>query len=363
MSTLSPLLRTSRLHAAVAVRVCQRAEISSRIADWTRLLQSRGEAPLSLHPAWTDILCRSLGHEPFVIEARTDATVRGFLPLALVKSWLFGRFLVSLPFLNYGGPSATSEPVETALLDQAVELANALRVRFLEIRATRDFHHAALPNRLTSKVHMRLPLPESSAALWKQFDPKVRNQIRKGEKNELSVHWGRLDLLPEFYSVFSRNMRDLGTPVYGRRLFEEILNAFPERAEICVVRQNTRAIASALLLHGWGVTEVPCASSLREANPLNGNMLMYSRLLQRAIERRQAVFDFGRSTLDSNTYRFKKQWGAAPAPAVWQYHVRHGDLCQMRPDNARFSLLRRIWRKLPLTVAGLLGPRIVRGIP
>ena len=152
------------------------------------------------------------------------------------------------------------------------------------------------------------------------FDAKVRNQIRKGQKNGLSAQWGGEELLPEFYDVFSRNMRDLGTPVYGRELFRSILRQFPGQAELCVVRAGGasaragRVAAAGLLLHGHGVTEVPSASSLKEFKRTNANMLLYWNLLQRAIERGQSVFDFGRSTPEGGTFHFKKQWGARPEP-------------------------------------------------
>ena len=157
-------------------------------------------------------------------------------------------------------------------------------------------------------------------------------------------------------------MRDLGSPLYGMPLFREIVAAFPGNAEFCVMMDGTWPIAAALLLHGKGVTEVPSASSLKEYNPACVNMLMYWRLLQRAVERRQQVFDFGRSTADGNTYRFKKQWGRR-GTAHWQYRVNRGDAGDMRPDHPRYRLAIRLWQRLPLALTRTLGPHIVRGIP
>jgi hypothetical protein len=130
-----------------------------------------------------------------------------------------------------------------------------------------------------------------------------------------------------------------------------------------VVRAAGRPVAGALLLHGQGVTEVPSASSLREFNHTCANMLMYWQLLERAIGRRQAVFDFGRSTVDSNTFRFKKQWGAAPEPATWQSYERTGSAGDVRPDNPRYQRWIGLWKRLPVSLTRLLGPAIVRGIP
>jgi hypothetical protein len=118
-----------------------------------------------------------------------------------------------------------------------------------------------------------------------------------------------------------------------------------------------------LLLHGRGVTEVPSACALHSYNPSCVNMVMYYHLLERAVQRRQTAFDFGRSTRDGGTFQFKKQWGAKPIEAVWQYYVRQGAVNAMRPDNPNYGRLIRIWRKLPVSVTRLIGPPIVRGIP
>ena len=167
----------------------------------------------------------------------------------------------------------------------------------------------------------------------------------------------------EFYAVLSVNMRALGTPVYSKRLFSDILAAFPDQAEICVMKDGAKPVAAALLLHGWGTTEVPTAASLKSYNPSCVNMLMYWQLLKRSIERGQKQFDFGRSTTDGNTFRYKKQWGATPSPATWQYAVKDGETPSLRPDNPRYERAIRLWQKLPVKLTQLIGPPIVRGIP
>jgi FemAB-related protein (PEP-CTERM system-associated) len=322
-----------------------------------------GELPLSMHPAWLTVLRKGLKHEPFLIEVHEGPEPRGFLPLSLVTSRLFGRFLVSLPYLNYGGCQATDASVSRAMVDRAVALAEELRVRYLELRHEAPVEHASLNEQVSTKVHMRLLLPETPGKLWDQLSGKVRNLVRKGQKHSLQVVWGGHDLLGEFYTVFSKNMRDLGTPVYGKRLFRAILDQFPGRAEICVVRSGAQPVGGALLLHGWGISEVPSASTLREFNSTSANMLMYWHLLERAVQRGQQVFDFGRSSIESNTFRFKKQWGAEPHGASWQYFLRIGQANQMRPDNPSYGKFIRVWQKLPVWVTRLIGPTIVRGIP
>jgi FemAB-related protein (PEP-CTERM system-associated) len=337
--------------------------VTSEAGRLEGFVRARGPMPLSRHPLWPDVLAKGLGHEPFLLESIEHGVTVGLLPLAFVRSLLFGRFLVSLPYLNYGGPLATDERVSQALIDRALTLAEDLEVRHLELRCETPIPHPRLEGRITSKVHMRRTLPGTSKDLWGAFDAKVRNQIRKGQRNGLSMHWGGEELLDEFYAVFTHNMRDLGTPPYGRHHFAAIVRSFPDRAEFGVVRLGGAPIAAALLLHGWGVTEVPSASSLRAHNSTCANMLLYWHLLERAVGRGQRVFDFGRSTVDSSTYRFKKQWGAESSQATWQYHVRQGSLGEMRPENPRYQRLISLWRRLPVSVTRWIGPAIVRGIP
>ena len=355
------LSRTNTLPIEVAV--LPRHRLPARLAAITRFALAQKPYPLSRHPAWLNILAQGFDHEVFALEATIGEHTCGFLPLAFVKSFLFGKFLVSLPYLNSNGVIAASSAVESLLIQRAVTLADELGVRNLELRHEAPIEHHQLNGKLTSKVHMRLALPSTLESLWKSFDPKVRNQVRKGEKNGFTISWGGLEQLEPFYAVLSENMRDLGTPIFSRRLFSSILETFPRDAELCVLRDGQTPIAGALLLHGNGVTEVPTASSLKALNSTCCNMLMYRQLLDRAISRGQKVFDFGRSTMEGNTFRFKKQWGAEPHPAAWQYYIREGSVGETRPDNPRYQRLIRLWQQLPLGLTQLIGPAIVRGIP
>jgi FemAB-related protein (PEP-CTERM system-associated) len=320
-------------------------------------------APVPADARWLAALAHGLRHQPYWVRVEENGHIVGSLPLLFVRTALFGRFLVSLPYVNSAGVKCDSPDVATLLLDRAVQLADELDVRYLELRHESEIAHPALADKRTDKVHMRLPLPPAADPLWSTLKPKVRNQIRKGESCGLTVQWGSHELLDDFYKVFSRNMRDLGTPVFGKDLFRSILTQFGTDAELCVVRLEKKPIAAALLIHGENTSEVPSASSLRPYNAANANMWMYWQLLRRAVQRGQAVFDFGRSTIESNTYRFKKQWGAEPHPSVWQYYVRRGTIGDMRPDNRKYQLAIGLWQRLPLWLTRRLGPAIVRGIP
>ena len=348
----------------VAVEHGIRVELTSTPETWQNYLCEKGYAGFYQQAAWLRVLQNGLGHQPVCLQATSGGQLVGVLPLAFVQTPLFGRFLVSLPYLNSSGIVAETHEVATALVDRAVDFAEQLDVRYLELRHETATEHPKLTEAVTDKVHMRLALPEITDELWDSLKSKLRSQVRKPLNNDsLTVHWGTHDLLDEFYSVFAKNMRDLGTPPFSRRLFASMLNEFPGDAELCCVRLHGQPVASGLLIHGPGVTQVPSASSLRKFNSTSANMLMYWHLLSRSIERGQRVFDFGRSSKDAGTHKFKAQWGAEEFPAVWQHFVREGDATDMRPNSGKYDLMIRTWQKLPVWLTKVVGPSIVRGIP
>lgn len=323
-------------------------------------------------PRWLSILHESMGHQPLTLLTRDpfDDQITGYLPLAMVRSRLFGRFLVSLPYLNHAGVVAANQACADALIDRAATLATELDADYLELRHVHPHTHTRLPQVRDDKSRMTRVLPKNAEELWVSIDTKVRNQVRKFQKANLSCRWGALDQLDDFYAVFSQNMRDLGTPVYPRSLFESILRRMSDVAEIAVISdENKRPAAAALLIHApsraahGATTLVPSASCLRSYNDRCANMGLYHHLLLRAIDRGSTTFDFGRSSKDSGTWRFKKQWGAEPQQVTWQYLRRRGDPLAARPDNPKYARRIALWRKLPVWATNLLGPAIVRGIP
>lgn len=357
-------------------------ELSSELVAEIRDYLVNCTQPIGDHdPRWLHVLRDAMGHQPFVLLAKRGGDVVGYLPLAGVSSRLFGRYLVSLPYLNYAGVVADDEAVTAALLEEANRLAVRLDVSYLECRHGQGVElPEVLGHERTDKVRMVMDLPDSADELWSDLKAKVRNQIRKAEKFDLQIAFGRHELLDGFYDVFSENMRDLGTPVYPKRLFEAVLDQFRDEAELVLVTQkgerDNEAVSGALLMHqaGGQVTpatgQVPSASCLRRHNKTNANMWMYHRMLVRAIERGNVRFDFGRSTpptgdgqASSGTYRFKKQWGAEPEVSRWQYVLRKGELNAVRPDHPKYRRKIETWQKLPVWVTRVVGPMVVRGIP
>jgi FemAB-related protein (PEP-CTERM system-associated) len=333
------------------------------LVEWDRyVLASHGTTGYHLM-GWRNIIEESFGHHTcYVVAKDGSGQVRGILPLVMLSSGLFGKFFVSVPFVNYGGAIGDDDDTVTCLVNEAVKQAQAYGARHIELRNDRPCQ-VQLPSS-RRKVSMRLDLPRDFELLWKQFPSKLRSQIRRAQKENMTVQFGGAEYVNDFYAVFARCMRDLGTPVYSKRFFDTICRHFPKESCICVVSHDGMPVAAGFLYGFRSVLEIPWAASDRRFSRLAPNMLLYSSVLEHACREGFLTFDFGRSNPDSGTYRFKEQWGALPHQLHWYYWMADGDtIPQLNPQNPKYELAIKVWRQLPLPLANWLGPRIVKFLP
>lgn len=332
-------------------------------AAWEQFVQSHPEACGYHAAAWGGLINRVFGHTAYYLMARDqEGQVKGVLPLVFMKSPLFGRFLTSVPFFNYGGVLFKSADAQNALLDAAAETARGLEATHIELRQLAPLE-IDWPVR-SHKVSMRLELPQCYEDLLKAFPSKLRSQVRRGEKEGMTSRLGGVEVLDDFYQVFARNMRDLGTPVYGKGFFREILQTFSNEARICAVYLADRPVAAGFVIGFRHTLEIPWASSDRRHARLAPNMALYNAVLQYACTEGYREFDFGRSTVNSGTYRFKEQWGAKPLTLYWYYWLSEwSKLPELNPQNPKYQLAIRLWQHLPVPVTQFVGPAIVKYLP
>lgn len=301
-----------------------------------------------------------LGHDtPYLAALTPEGELTGVLPLVRVRSALFGHFLVSLPFVNYGGPIGDPGAVR-ALSDAAARMARSDGARILELRSRTE-----LPVDLDvshRKITVVMDIPAGgSEALWKRLDAKVRSQIRRPQKEGITVRTGPAEVDP-FFGVFARHMRDLGTPTQSLALFRAIAHTFGDDVTFACAYHDGRAVACGCAIRWGDEIEMTWASSLREYNRLSPNMLVYWEVMRMAADSGARLFNFGRCTPDSGTHRFKRQWGTRDEQ-LWWYARREPGASLPAEGHGAAGMGPRIWRRLPLAVATALGPRVVRFIP
>lgn len=357
-STKSEPVRATRADTRVSVHDA----VDGDAAEWDRYLASRPDGSFYHLFGWRRVLRSALGLEPIYLVARENGEIAGVLPLVLLSSRFFGRILCSMPFLNYGGPCANSDAAASRLIDAAVQRADALSVKYLELRCA-----APAPTELavsTRKVSMTVALAADPELLWNAFKHKHRKNVRRAMKNDLTITSGGAELLDDFYAVLERSWRDLGTPMYRRGFFEAIVSEFPGQVEIYVCRHQGRAVATAFDGIYGGIREGMWLGALPAARELSVIHVLYWRMIQSACLRGERLFHLGRSTAGSGSEWFKSRWNAEARQLYWYYHMPGGGaMPELNVDNPRYRLAIAAWKRLPLWLVRMLGPPLARAIP
>ncbi len=328
---------------------------------WDRFVESDPQSTFCHQYRWKEIMRDVLGHESlFVAAADDDGKWHGVLPLVRVRN-ILGHYLISIPFLNDGGPLGDRDAQRT-LVEYAVTEAERSGAGLLEFRARSELPGPVSP--VYRKISVHLLLPSSAEELWKTtLRAKLRAQIRRPMKEGMVFRCG-VEEMHSFYQVFARNMRDLGTPVLPRAFFEKMADTFGSRVLFAAVYTTTGVpVAGACCLLWRKEFEATWASSLREFNHLSPNMLLYCRLMEQAIDRGIEVFNFGRSSPDGGTHRFKRQWGGRDVALPWASWSRKPSIGVPSADRPFYRLAVTAWRHLPMGVANRVGPMLARLLP
>ncbi|MBT8405022.1 MAG: FemAB family PEP-CTERM system-associated protein [Gemmatimonadetes bacterium] len=308
---------------------------------------------------WREVFGRGFGHPVHMRAVTDDGRLQGVHPLVRVRSLLFGDYLVSMPFLNYGGPLG-SAAARTLLAEDAGRLAADAGVDLLELRARRSLDTTL--DEVHRKVTVVLPLGDDADHLFKKgLKAKVRSQVRRPMKAGMTARVGP-EGVDDFYGVFAQHMRDLGTPVLPRSLFHDLRRVFADEVVFAVVYAEDRPVAGGCGFAFGDEFEITWASSLREFSREAPNMLLYWSLMEEMIRRGVATFNFGRCTPGGGTHRFKRQWGGEDEPLPW-YQWSDGERAATPNPDGGFGLAVRAWQRLPLPVANRIGPLLARRIP
>jgi FemAB-related protein (PEP-CTERM system-associated) len=333
-------------------------------AAWDRYVRSAPAGTFFHQLGWRWLVERVFGHRAHYLLARRGEAITGVLPLFEMKSLLFGHSLVSIPFAIGGGVAADDPEAAAGLVRRARELAERLRVDYLELRSEQPVAGDLLTKDLY--VTFRADLQEGEEAWLQRMDRKRRQMMNYVAKDKAGFSWttAGLEELPLFYRMFSESMRHHGTPVYPRLFLEEILDRFPAQTNLFFVHHEGRPVAGVLNLFFRDVIMPFYAGADRTVRPRGVDDYMYLSILRWGRENGFRTFDFGRSKRGTGAYEFKARWGMTEVPLAYQYHlVRAKGLPNVSPANPKYQAVIGAWKRLPLPLTRLLGPQIIRRIP
>ena len=338
---------------------------------WDEYVKSAPAATFCHLSGWQRVIERTWQHRNYSLYAERSQEIVGVLPLFHVQSPLFGAMLISTPNAVYGGVVADDAEAQQALLKRAQELGEELQVDFLELRnppaaqspvTTHTDPRFQLQDQLY--VSFDCPITTDEEVLLKTFPRDTRRMIRQGPKHNLTAASAGAEVLDQFYKVYATSLRNLGTPVFPKRLFAEFLREFPNDSDILVIRQGEK-FAGAVLSFYFRETVLPYyAGAYAEFYRTGINNFMYGELMRQSAARGFTRFDFGRSKRGTGAYEFKRGWGMQEHVLPYQVRlIKARQLPNLNPTNPKFKLLIDVWKRLPLGLTKLIGPSIVKYLP
>jgi FemAB-related protein (PEP-CTERM system-associated) len=325
---------------------------------WDAFVAACPEATFFHRAGWRDAVEQGLGRSCYYLYAERSGEIRGVLPLVHVKSALFGHSLVSTGFTVGGGPVARDDDARSALDRAALDLADRLDVDHLEYRGGRG-PHAGWIAKPDLYVEFRRPIDPDPEKNLRAIPRKQRAMVRKGIAaglvSEIDAATDRL------HDVYSESVRNLGTPVFAPDFFRAIKRVFGSDCDIVTVLYGKQCVASVMNFYFRDTVLPYFGGGTRVARNLAANDFMYWEVMRRAAERGFRTYDFGRSKRDTGAFAFKKNWGFAPQPLVYEFYLRRGtDVPDVNPLNPKYRLFIAAWKRLPLAVANRIGPLIAR---
>ncbi|MCC6160706.1 MAG: FemAB family PEP-CTERM system-associated protein [Nitrosomonas sp.] len=317
------------------------------------------EATFFHRAGWKQVIEQAFGHKTWFLYIEEEGEIQGILPLAEINSLLFGHSLSALPFCVYGGIAATSDSARTRLDQAAQMLAAQLRVDYLEYRNLHPLHQDWPTKSLyvTFRKAMDADVEQNMLAIPR----KQRAMVRKGINHDLQ---SSLDVTTErFFQAYSASVHRLGTPVFSRNYFQLLKAIFAEDCELLVITKDGKVVSAVMSFYFRDEVLPYYGGGTDAARDLAGNDFMYWELMRRACERGYRIFDFGRSKQGTGSYSFKKNWGFEPQPLFYEYQLHQAKTVpEHNPLNPKYRLFIQAWQKMPLTLANMIGPHIVRNL-
>ncbi|MGH8853361.1 MAG: FemAB family XrtA/PEP-CTERM system-associated protein [Telluria sp.] len=330
---------------------------------WDAFVRACPEASFFHLSGWQQVIEQSFGIKTWFYYVQQDGVIQGVLPLAEIKSRLFGHALGAMPFCVYGGVAAIDDGARR-LLDQAAhELAQQLGVGHLELRGMRRAHPDD-PAWHTKALYVtfRKAISGDDDENMNAIPRKQRAMVRKGIK--LGLQSRVEDNVERMFAAYAQSVHRLGTPVFPKKYFALLQQVFGDECEVRVIETYDGQLVAAVLSFYWRDEVVPYYGGGTDlAREFGGNDFMYWNLMQAAAARGCRLFDFGRSKLGTGAYDFKKNWGFSAQPLPYEYKLYGAvSLPDNNPLNPKYQLFIKLWKKLPLPLANALGPHIVKSL-
>jgi FemAB-related protein (PEP-CTERM system-associated) len=349
----------------MAVRIRSLEDAAGAASAWDAFVHATPAASFFHLSPWAAVIRRAFSHPTYYAFAEQDGAIVGVLPLARQRTLLFGDTLASTPFCVYGGAVATTPEAAAALEAHALDLQRKLGAPCLEYRRLAEAD-AGWTGRPPLYFTFRKPIVitgDDTKDMQKNIPRKQRAEVRKAIDRFKLISVANSDTAT-LHRLYAESVRNLGSPVFPRRYFTLLAEAFPGAHDVTTVLHEDKPITAVLNFHFREQVLPYYGGGSQAARGLSANDFMYWEVMRRAGQERGAtLFDFGRSKLGTGAFAYKRNWGFTEEELHYCYRLAPGAaIPENNPNNPKYKLFIAAWKKLPLPVANILGPPLVRGL-
>lgn len=350
-----------RLSVCAASKIQIRQLESSEEDLWDRFVLESPWGTFFHLSGWRRLVADVLGHSTFPIVALRDGKISGVFPITRVRNRVFGDSLISVPLGVYSGICANDSDSHSRLLQTGTEMADRLRVKYLEMRNRFEPYPVSLPSRQLY-VTFTQDLSPGPEKLLQALPRDTRYAVRKSQK--AGLEWVEDLNTDEFYEIYAHTVHRLGTPVFPKKLFTRLREIFPGRVRIFGVRKGKVAIAGVMCFYFRDSVLPYYGGALAGYQKDSPNNFMYWNLIAESCKQGLREFDFGRSKRGTGSYQFKSAWSMVETDLLYRYHlVKAKEVPHLSPVDKKFHLPIVVWERLPFGVTKVLGPKVIRWIP
>lgn len=328
--------------------------------EWLDYLETDNRADICHHPAWGNIFAETFGLQSILITHRTEGKIDGGLPLVLFDQPLTGKAMISMPYSNYGGILRRSDSAATEIIDTARQILKSFGTDYLEMRHTGGSIGNLADRTQKNRITFRLDLDREADKIFKSFKKQLRTRLRKAAGMGLTWYQGT-ERLDHFYSLFAQAMKEHGTPVMPKKHFARIIKHLPENTRMMIAYKNNRPVGGKLYMQYKDRVTMTRGCYPNRYKHLLANYHLTWELIQQLAQSEIKWLDFGRSAIDSGGHKYKSNWGPTEIPIFTDYIAADPDkIPNLKPESAKYRLAISTWKKLPLGLTRLIGPRLSR---
>lgn len=282
---------------------------------WSDLVERNPKASVFHSLGWLQALHRTYNYTPIAYTTNPPgAQLANGVVFCIVRSYLTGQRIVSLPFSDHCEPLVSDDSERSVLFDFVVQESKRRSWKYVEVRPrATDLATMAGFGRGQAYFLHTVDLRDELDTLFARFHKdSVQRRIRRAEREALTYEVGTsTTLLETFYRLMLMTRRRHKLPPQPLTWFKNLLQCMGRSIKIHLASKSGEPVACIVTLHFQNTVVYKYGCSDTRFNNLGATAFLFWKAIQEAKESGAIEFDLGRSDLDNlGLIAFKDHWAS-----------------------------------------------------